>query len=89
MKYAAEMGSGAMIYVPSFMKSGSGNQKLIGAGEGIHRLTAWRSHESILICQDKKIRLKKLNPLRLLQFKRMFIMVFISLQTVTATAAGQ
>jgi hypothetical protein len=29
MKYASEMGSGAMIYIPSFMKIGSGIQKLI------------------------------------------------------------
>jgi hypothetical protein len=37
MKYAVEMGSGAMIYIPSFIKIGSGTQKLIG---GIHRHTA-------------------------------------------------
>jgi hypothetical protein len=30
MKYAVEMGSGATIYVPSFIKIGSGIQKLIG-----------------------------------------------------------
>jgi hypothetical protein len=29
MKYAVEMGSGAMIYVPSFIKIGSGVQKFI------------------------------------------------------------
>jgi hypothetical protein len=29
MKYAAEIGSGAMIYIPSFIKIGSGIQKLI------------------------------------------------------------
>jgi hypothetical protein len=34
MKYAIEMGSGAMTYIPSFIKIGSGIQKLIG---GIHR----------------------------------------------------
>jgi hypothetical protein len=34
MKYAIEMGSGAMIYVSSFIKIGSNIQKLI---EGIHR----------------------------------------------------
>jgi hypothetical protein len=28
MKYAVEMGSGAMIYIPSFIKIGSGMQKL-------------------------------------------------------------
>jgi high-affinity Fe2+/Pb2+ permease len=29
MKYAFEMGSRAMIYIPSFIKTGSGIQKLI------------------------------------------------------------
>jgi hypothetical protein len=29
MKYAVDMGSGAMIYIPSFIKIGSGIQKLI------------------------------------------------------------
>jgi hypothetical protein len=36
MKYAIEMGSGAMIYMPSFIKIGSAIQKLIG---GIHKHT--------------------------------------------------
>jgi hypothetical protein len=36
MKYAVEMRSGAMIYIPSFIKIGSGIQKLKG---GIHRHT--------------------------------------------------
>jgi hypothetical protein len=35
MKYAVEMGSGAMIYIPSFIKIGSAIQKLIG--EELHR----------------------------------------------------
>jgi hypothetical protein len=35
MKYAVEMGSGAMMYIPSFIKIGSGIQKLMG----IHRHT--------------------------------------------------
>jgi hypothetical protein len=34
MKYAVEMGSIAMIYIPSFIKINSGIQKLIGE---IHR----------------------------------------------------
>jgi hypothetical protein len=34
MKYAVEMGSGGMIYVPSFIKIGSGIQKLMG---GVYR----------------------------------------------------
>jgi hypothetical protein len=36
MKYAAEMGLVAMMYIPSFIKIGSGIQKLTG---GIHRHT--------------------------------------------------
>jgi hypothetical protein len=34
MKFVVEMGSDAVIYIPSFIKIGSGIQKLIG---GIHR----------------------------------------------------
>jgi hypothetical protein len=36
MKYAVKMSSGAMIYIPSFIKAGSGFQKLM---VGIHRHT--------------------------------------------------
>jgi hypothetical protein len=32
MKYAVEMGSGAMIYIPSSEKICSGNQTLMGGG---------------------------------------------------------
>jgi hypothetical protein len=35
--YAVEMGSGAMIHIPSFIKIGSGIQKFVG--RGIHRHT--------------------------------------------------
>jgi hypothetical protein len=35
------MGSGAVVYVPSFIKIGSGFQKLI---EGIHRQTHTQAH---------------------------------------------
>jgi hypothetical protein len=38
MEYTVEIGSGAMIYIPRFLKTGSDIQKLIG---GIHRRTAW------------------------------------------------
>jgi hypothetical protein len=31
VKYAAEMGSGAIMYIPSFTQIGSGIQKLMGA----------------------------------------------------------
>jgi hypothetical protein len=33
MKYAVEMGSGVMIYIPNFIKIGSGIQKLMGGIE--------------------------------------------------------
>jgi hypothetical protein len=32
MKYAVEMGSGVMTYMPNFIKIGSGIQKLMGRG---------------------------------------------------------
>jgi hypothetical protein len=38
---AIEMGSGAVVYIPSFIKIGSGIQKLIG---GIHRHTQTHTH---------------------------------------------
>jgi hypothetical protein len=38
MKYAVEMGSGAMIYIPSFIKIGSGIQKLIGGDSQTHSM---------------------------------------------------
>jgi hypothetical protein len=41
MEYAIEMGSVAMIYVPSFIKGGSGIQELIGGDTQ----TGWRSHK--------------------------------------------
>jgi hypothetical protein len=45
MKYAIQMGSGAMIYIPSFIKIGSGIQKL-GYTD---TQTEWRSHKPTLI----------------------------------------
>jgi hypothetical protein len=45
MKYAVEMGAGAMMYILSFIKVGAGIQNLIG---WVHRHTAWKSHKPIL-----------------------------------------
>jgi hypothetical protein len=42
MKCAVEMGSVAMIYIPSFMKIGSDIQNLIGS---IHRHRSRRKHK--------------------------------------------
>jgi hypothetical protein len=36
MKYSVEMGSGAKIYTPDFMKFGSAIQKIRGEGEQRH-----------------------------------------------------
>jgi hypothetical protein len=47
MTYAVEMGSVAMIYIPRFIKSGSGIQKLI-EGQYTDTQTAWRSHKPTL-----------------------------------------
>jgi hypothetical protein len=33
MKYAVEVGSGAMMYIPGFLNIGSGIRKLMGAGD--------------------------------------------------------
>jgi hypothetical protein len=41
MKQAIEMGSGAMIYIISFIKIGSGIQKLMGGGGFTDKQTAW------------------------------------------------
>jgi hypothetical protein len=49
MKYAVEMGSAAMIYIPSFIQIGSGVQKLIRGGGYTDTQTAWRSHKPIFI----------------------------------------
>jgi hypothetical protein len=32
MRYTIEMGSGAMIYIPNFVRDGLGIQKLMGGG---------------------------------------------------------
>jgi hypothetical protein len=37
MKYPVEMGSGAMIYIPSFIKIDSSIRKLIGGNPPTHR----------------------------------------------------
>jgi hypothetical protein len=46
MNYAIDMSSGATIYIPSFIKTGSGTRKLLG---GIHIQRAGLSHKPIFI----------------------------------------
>jgi hypothetical protein len=56
MKHAVEMGSDTMIYIPSFIKIGSGIQNLIG-GMDIHRQHG--DHISLfLFFQNKESRLR-------------------------------
>jgi hypothetical protein len=57
MEYASSMGSGAMIHAPSFIKIGSGIQKLIWR---VHRHTDSRDRiEYTLIFFNKESMLKK------------------------------
>jgi hypothetical protein len=46
MRYAVERVPGVMIYIPRFIKTGSGIQKLMGGGSQTQR--AWRSHKPTL-----------------------------------------
>jgi hypothetical protein len=48
MKYAIDMGSGAMTYISGFIKIGSGIRKLI-VGYTVRHTTARLSHKSIFI----------------------------------------
>jgi hypothetical protein len=57
MKYSVEMGSCVMIYIPSFIKIGSGIQKVMGGY--LDTQTAWRLHKpsfifNILLYFEKK-----------------------------------
>jgi hypothetical protein len=56
MKYAIEIGSGAMIHILNIIKIGSGIQKLIGR---IQRNTVWWLYEHIFIFQNNESNLKK------------------------------
>jgi hypothetical protein len=57
MKSAIEMSSGAMIYIPSFIKTGSAIQKLMGR---IHGHRQHGDHISLLsFFQNKGSRLKR------------------------------
>jgi hypothetical protein len=60
MRYAVEMGSGAMICIPSFVKIGSGVRNLMG---GMHRQQG-DLISLLLFFQNKESRLKMKNLLR-------------------------
>jgi hypothetical protein len=54
MKYEVETGSVTVMYMPSFIKTGSGIQKLIGRIRRQRTHTGWRSHNPTLGRQAKK-----------------------------------
>jgi hypothetical protein len=58
MKYAVKMGSGAMIYILSFIKIVAGIQTLIGGNSQAHRQQGDRI-SLLLFFQNKESRLKK------------------------------
>jgi hypothetical protein len=58
MKYAVEMGSDAMIYIPSIIKTGSGIQKLIKGDIHTYRELRIASTDFYFFFQNKKSRLK-------------------------------
>jgi hypothetical protein len=57
MKYAVEMGSGVMIHIPSFIKNGSGIQKLMRGDSDTQ--TASRSHKPFLNKESRPKRMWK------------------------------
>jgi hypothetical protein len=67
MKYAVEMGSGAMVYILNFIKTGSVIQKLIGGNTQTHKQHGGRI-SLILFFQNKERRLKTENT----DFKKLF-----------------
>jgi hypothetical protein len=64
MKYAAEMGSGAMIYIPSLIQIGSGIKKLMGYTD---TQTGRRSHKPTLRKYANKGKVHPLQNARQLQ----------------------
>jgi hypothetical protein len=61
------MGSGAVIYVPSFIKIGSGVQKLIAGNTQTHTRTATCYHKPTLFFQNKESRLEILQSSKCLK----------------------
>jgi hypothetical protein len=58
MKYGVEMGSGVMIYIPSFVKIGSGILKLTGGGDSQTNGQHGDLVSLLLFFQNKGSRLK-------------------------------
>jgi hypothetical protein len=53
MMYYAEMGPGATMYIPSFRKTGSAIEKLIGGYTDTQ--TAWWPHKSVSLSKEPNI----------------------------------
>jgi hypothetical protein len=61
MKHAAKMGSGGMIYVPSFTKIGLDIQKLLGAG---YSQTYKQDGDRISILQESRLKTEQIHKNR-------------------------
>jgi hypothetical protein len=59
MNYAVEMGPGTMIYVPNFIKIGSGIQTLMGGGDSQKHRQHGDRISLLLFFQNKESRLKR------------------------------
>jgi hypothetical protein len=57
MKYVVVIGSGAMVYIPNYIKAGSGIQTLIRGGTQPHRQQG-DLISLLLVFQNKESRLK-------------------------------
>lgn len=58
MKYATEMGSVAMMYIPGFIKIREATQKLTEVDSQTHIYTAQKLHKPTLFFQNMGSRLK-------------------------------
>jgi hypothetical protein len=54
MNYVIEMGSGAMIYIPSFIKIGSGIQKLLRGKHIQTRIARWSYKRTFIFSKEGK-----------------------------------
>jgi hypothetical protein len=71
MKYAVEMDSDTMIYIPSFIQIGSGIQKLIRTGRAIRRHRHYGDPTSLLsFLQNTESWLKIQSPPKIISCRR-------------------
>jgi hypothetical protein len=80
MKYAVGMGSSAMIHIPSFIKIGSGIQKLVGVeGDSQQHRQHGDCLSLLFFFQNKESRLKMEQCMRASAFPPYLYLLFIVL----------